>query len=561
MVGDQRLRCAARLVRLAGLAVAWVLCIPRGEAAAQPPTAEPPLAGGPLRPPGPPGPPGVAAPPAGREPADPPVPMVSLRVRVPARAEPGKELEYRLLVENCSKAAAHHVRVRDRLPRGARLVRANPEPASRTGDLTWDFGTLAPCARKEIVVVIVPEVGAEIENNAYVQFEHGETVRTLVHRPDLRLRVLVPPRVPLHDPIAFRLQVTNVGLADAVDVLLKEQLPAELKFLTATPSTAGDNPLTWKLGTLPPGQSRSVEFSAASLSPGTFADRAEVTAAGGLRQEASAYVQVGERLLVVKSGPERRLVRREATYRITAINAGAEPLANVQVVNVLPRREEARREPPSADSSSFPEAAPAARQNTTTPQDIVFVAASDGGKREGDSIRWSLGTLKPGERRTVRMTIRAVVPGKARNVTTVTADGGLSAWNALWTQFEEAAGPVVEIDKGDDLFEVGRPATCRFRVVNAGAAPAAGVGLTVRVPDDWRLLRAGGRSAGRQGAGFVRFDPLPSLAAGEEAEYTVEVQASKPGPAPLRAELTTAPGTAPLLWEEVLTAENGKAQR
>jgi uncharacterized repeat protein (TIGR01451 family) len=452
--------------------------------------------------------------------------MVSLRVRVHARAEPGKELEYHLLVENCSKAEAHHVVVRDRPARGTRFVRANPEPKSREPDLLWDLGTLTPCTKKEIVVVVVPESGSEIENHAFVQFEHGQTVRTRINRPDLRLRVHAPPRVPLHDPVTFQLEVTNVGPADALDVVLKDDLPAELKFLTCKPSASGENPLTWKLGTLPPGQSRRVEYTAATLNAGTFADHAEVTAAGGLRQEASAYVQVGDRLLVAKSGPERRLVRRLTTYQVSVTNTGKEPAVNVQVENQLPR-----------DSN------------------ITFVNATAGGKVVGEYIRWSLGTLAPGERRSVQVAVRAGTPGKFKNVTSVTADGGLSAWNAVWTQFEEAAGPVVEIDKGDEPFEVGRPTTCRVRVLNPGPAPAARVGLTVRVPDDWRLLRAGGRTNARQGTGLVTFDPLPTMAAGEEAEYSVEVQATRAGPAHLRAELTTAAGTVPLVWEETLTGE------
>ncbi len=521
----ERVRRLRRLVWLAALVVVGLLGIRGGPARAQFATPEPPLAGAPGAPVAPPRPvpaPGKA--PAAREPGDPPVPMVSLRVRVPARAEPGKELEYRLQVENSSKAEAHHVLVRDRLPPGARLIRTSPDPKSRQPDLIWDLGTLAPCAKKEIIVVIVPETGSEIENNAFVQFEHGQRVRTRINRPDLRLRVLAPPRVPLHDPITFQLEVTNVGPADAVDVVLKDQLPAELKFLTSKPSASGENPLTWKLGTLAPGQSRRVEYSAASLKADTFSDHAEVTAAGGVRQEGSAYVQVGDRLLVAKSGPERRLVRRLTTYQITVTNTGTEAAANVQVANQLPK-------------------------------DITFVNATADGKLVGDRIRWSLGTLAPGARRSIQVAVRAGIPGKFKNVTEVTADGGLSAWHAVWTQFEEAAGPVIEIDRGEDLIEVGRPATCRVRVLNPGTAPAARVGLTVRVPDDWRLLRAAGRSTGRQEPGVVRFDPLPHLAAGEEAEYTVEVQATKPGPAPLRAELTTAAGTAPLVWEETLTAE------
>ncbi len=517
---DRQLRSPARLGRLAGLAVAWVLSA-CGGVPAQFLTPEPPLAGAAAAPVAPPAPPQ-----AGRESADLPVPVVSLRVRVPARAEPGKELEYHLLVENCSKAAANHVLVRDRLPRGARFVRADPPPTAREPFLTWDLGTLAPCVKKEIVVVILPESGADIENNAYVQFEHGQTVRTLIHRPDLRLRVHAPPRVSLHDAVTFQLEVTNVGLADAADVVLKDEIPEKMSFVNSKPSTSGENPLTWKLGTLRPGQGRSVEFSAASLSPGSFTDRAEVTAAGGLRQEASAYVQVGERLLVVISGPERRLVGRVTTYQVTVVNTGTEPAANVRVVNKL-------------------------REDST--RDVEFVHATDNGKLVGDTVSWSLDTLQPGARRSVQVAVKSRSPGQFKHITNVTADGGLFVKHGVWTHFEEGSGPVVEIDKGGDPFEVGRPATCRVRIVNSG--PAATAGLTVRVPGDWRLLRAGGRSAGRQGAGFVRFDTLPTLAAGEEAEYTLEIQPSKPGPARLRAELTTAAAPTPLVWEETLTAE------
>src|SRR5439155_20596385 len=45
------------------------------------------------------------------QPPDPPTPVVVLRVRVPASVAAGQELEYRICVENCSPAAAHHVLV------------------------------------------------------------------------------------------------------------------------------------------------------------------------------------------------------------------------------------------------------------------------------------------------------------------------------------------------------------------------------------------------------------------------------------------------------------------
>src|SRR5947209_5271854 len=109
-------------------------------------------------PPGPPArlPPGPAPAPADPRAADPPVPTVSVRVRVPAEAVPGEELTYRITVTNCSRAAAHHVTVRNPLPGGVRFVRATPEPTEMSPVLLWKLGTLAPCARKEITLIVNP---------------------------------------------------------------------------------------------------------------------------------------------------------------------------------------------------------------------------------------------------------------------------------------------------------------------------------------------------------------------------------------------------------------------
>src|SRR5262249_2349257 len=125
--------------------------------AAQPPqTPEPPLAPA-LGSPGvrdvPPGPPGVRdvptpgtpprvrlppTPPVGEQPivaavgthcpVDPPAPVVSIKVRVPACAASGEDLEYRIHVENHGKTPAHHVIVRNPLPANTTFVRATPPP-------------------------------------------------------------------------------------------------------------------------------------------------------------------------------------------------------------------------------------------------------------------------------------------------------------------------------------------------------------------------------------------------------------------------------------------------
>src|SRR5262249_26842283 len=52
---------------------------------------------------------------------DPPTPVVKIRVRVPACEVTGQELKYCICVENCSRANAHHVLVKNALPKNARF--------------------------------------------------------------------------------------------------------------------------------------------------------------------------------------------------------------------------------------------------------------------------------------------------------------------------------------------------------------------------------------------------------------------------------------------------------
>src|SRR5262249_36545801 len=139
-----------------------------GRSAQNPPsTPEPPLAD--FTPPAPR--PLVTAPaPSFPRLADPPVPVVALRVRVPASVSAGQEIEYRICVENSSSAAAHHVQVRDPLPANARFVRATPEPTAQEPELLWDLGTLEARACREIVLVLAPTDGGEVRNCARVQF-------------------------------------------------------------------------------------------------------------------------------------------------------------------------------------------------------------------------------------------------------------------------------------------------------------------------------------------------------------------------------------------------------
>ncbi len=185
--------------------------------------------------------------PLGPGPVDPPAPVVAIRVRVPATASAGQELEYRICVENLSQAAAHHVIVRNPLPANARFVRANPEPSSKDPELIWELGTLQGCACREIVLVLAAAGVGDVKNCARVQFEHGQCVTTRIARPALSLRKNGPTQAFVNETLRFQLIVTNTGATELTGVTLTDTLPPELEY------AGGQKQLTWDLGTLAPG--------------------------------------------------------------------------------------------------------------------------------------------------------------------------------------------------------------------------------------------------------------------------------------------------------------------
>lgn len=454
-----------------------------------------------------------------RDAVDPPTPVVAIRVRVPSTAAPGKDLEYRLLVENSSRAAAHHVVVRVPVPTATRYVSAKPEsgtPAA-SGSLSWQLGTLEGGARREVILTLAPTGAEDIVLCARVSFEHGECVRTRMAKPALQVRKTGPERALLHDVMKFAVEITNNGQAEAADVVLIDDLPPGLDFLNSTSATTGNVPLTFKLGTLGPGQRRRVEYEVISQKIGTFENKVVVTAAGGLRQEASRKVVVGEpKLVLVKTGPKRRSLDRPAAYQLTVSNPGSMAATNVQLADELFYDEKART-------------------------GLEFVGASDGGRAVGNDVRWSLGTLAPGARRTVNLSLRARQAGTFANVASVKADRDLSARASATTEFETPTGLTLDVEKSDDPVAVGKTTTFTFRVRQRGGAAASKVGLSVTLPEELKVTDARGPSAGSQDRQTVTFALLGLLEPGVDAVYVVTAQARTAAEVKVRAEANTDP--------------------
>jgi uncharacterized repeat protein (TIGR01451 family) len=432
-------------------------------------------------------------------PEDPAVPMVALRVRVPAAAGLGQEVEYHLCVENCSAAAAHHVLVRNPLPANARFVRANPEPAARDPELLWQLGTLEPGARREILLVLVPTGPGDLENCARVQFEHGQCVCTRIAQPGLQLRKQGPRQAAVNETLAFQLTVTNTGAIELSGVVVTDSLPAGLEHASR------QNALRWDVGTLAPGQSRTLEYHVVAKRAGRLCNRSVAVADGGLRQEAESCVTVGEaKLTLAKTGPERGYVKSAAAYQLTVRNAGILPLANVVLVDPVPSQ-------------------------------MSFVS-SRGGHLLGNEVRWSIGALEPEESRTVDVVLRAQSAGKICNRAAATADRGLRAEAEACTEFVGVPALLLEVVDTDDPVEVGAETSYIILVRNQGTVPATSIRIEAEVPAQMEVFRVTGPADHLMEGRKLLFKTF-NLPPRGQARFEVHVKAKVPGDVRFKVDL------------------------
>jgi uncharacterized repeat protein (TIGR01451 family) len=291
--------------------------------------------------------------------------------------------------------------------------------------------------------------------------------------------------------------------------------------------------LTWKIGTIAPGQTRRVNFQVIADKAGSWTTQVRATAQGITQPaDGSTTVTVGEpKMAVIVTGPARRLVNRPAAYQITVANPGTIALTGVKVVDKIPA-------------------------------DITFVNASAGGRHVGDQVQWDLGTIPPGSRKLMQMIVRSAKPGEFTNVATTSAEHNQEARDAVLTVFETPKTLAIEIEKAADPVDAGQDALYTIRLINPTNAPISNLGLTVTVPDELKINEneIRGPTPGRANQQTIKFGSLPGLAAGQEAAYSIPLKALSAGSARLKVQLTSdaLPAGSVITQEENLTVVQSK---
>jgi uncharacterized repeat protein (TIGR01451 family) len=459
-------------------------------------------------------------------------PELALALTGPPSLALGQESPYTITLTNPGQLPLKSMTVRYTQPQGVQYVRSNPPVIIEGDQLIWTLGELAAGGSRDLSVTFRQQQPVRVDHRVTVASEEGlrdeKSIPTLGTQPGLKMALTGPATGAVGVPIPYRVTLTNPGSGPATNIMLRASFDAALE------ADSGANPLDLQLSEpLAPGQSRDIPLSLKPKSAGTAVVRVTVTADGGLTEQGQHAVDVRDAKVGLSiAGPLVRFAGRPQTWSLEASNSGATSLANVAVRQQLP-------------------------------PEVEFVSATEDGRLTGREIAWNLGTLKPGERRSVKATVNAVALTAGTKVNAqVTGqpevEGVASSPAAVVradaeTTLEIRGIPAFRMEVNEDTnpVQVGGHTRYRIEVTNQGSLRGSQVQVTATIPKQMKFISAdGGPVTNKLEGDRLTFAPRDGLEPQQTWIYTVELEAAEAGDARFQAELRAATLGQPVIVQQ-----------
>ena len=453
-------------------------------------------------------------------PAGPQQPELTVEKVAPPEATVGEPLIYAIRVKNVGNSAAHDVIVEDRIPRGTTLEGTIPQAELSDKRLVWRLGKMEPDQEQTIRIKVVPTDSGEIGSVATVRFVAEVAATTRITTPSLSLDMSGPREIAVGEQATFRFTVTNNGESDARNVFVRNLLPAGLEH-------PGGDDIEYEVGTLPAGESRSVELTVTGVEAGQCQTKGLVSTGSTTRSEAVVDVNViGSRLLIQRQGPRRRFVGSTAEYATHVSNRSSGTLQQITIIEQVP-------------------------------EGLELAGIPEGGQYDAQrrTITRQIAELAPGASTTFRTNLMARDQGTWNGVVRATDAAGNKA--SVTTPLEVAGFPSLAFD----LEHAGRPVAVGERVAlrlvvrNRGTGAAEDVQALFEIPDNLTFVNAEGPVSFEQEGRFVRFASLSSIEAEGEESFDIVLTAAGPGTTRVSAQLLTPGLTEPLRHDEAVVVE------
>ena len=444
----------------------------------------------------------------------------------------GQYLTYTFVVKNTGPSPAANVVYTQDLPAGVTFLSANSNvgTASETGGVvTGNIGTLAANAAATITVVVIPgpsdppsisSTGSVVATGTDTNpSNNSATVTTNVNAAiDLAVVLTASPSPSLvGQNLTYTIQVTNKGPSPATNVVLTQNLPSHVAFVSATSSvgTAAESAgvVTGNIGTLAAGATAMVSVivtpdmnatpSVTSTASVTAAET-DTNSANNTTSLTTSVKPVSDLAVVITRNPSPVEVGQNLTYTIKVTNNGPSLATGVVLTDDLTSNA-------TFDSASVDTGGTPTFSNGMLVTDI-------GGLASGQTSTLTI---------IVTPTATAVSIGATASVLGNEIDPNLG--NNV-TGVTTAVTPVADLVLGTDSanprpVQVGQSLTYSIHVTNFGPSPAAGVVMTQDLPAGFTFVSATPSVGTATQSGGVVTANLGTLASGATATLTVVVTA------------------------------------
>lgn len=357
--------------------------------------------------------------------------LVQLSMQMPPEVTLGQEFMYEL--NAVAAACVGNVVITDVVPAGATYVRSEPAAEVQGQNLIWRFAEMDPGASQNIKVWLRADQEGRLTSCAMVDALPRVCSSTTVGKPALAITKSGPETAQIGTDVTYTIVVSNTGSAVAQAVTVTDTIPDGLSH------TSGQRQLSFEVGDLRPGESKSIPLTLRADQRGRFCNTAVAASpnAGQVNAEAcTTVVQPGVK--ITKTTNDRELlINRTATYAIVVSNTGDIPLTDVVVTD---------------------NAAP----GTT-------IASAEGATVSGNTATWNIGQLDAGQQRELTVKVVSERPGEFCNRASVSNAQGVSADPAeACTRWLGVTGVLVEVVDDPDPIQIGENTTFTIRVTNQG---------------------------------------------------------------------------------------------
>jgi uncharacterized repeat protein (TIGR01451 family) len=198
----------------------------------------------------------------------------------------GTPFSYLLTVTNLGPDTATGLVLTDLLPATVTFNSSSVACTPVGTTLTCPLPNLAPGASQTVTITVTPnapgtitDVAAVVGSNTNVATD-VETTQVIL-AADLAVTKTANATAQVNQGLTYTVTVTNNGPSTATGVTLVDTLPAGVRFISATPTQGTciltGTTLTCLIGTLLPGQTKTVTILVVPLRPGTLTNTATVS--------------------------------------------------------------------------------------------------------------------------------------------------------------------------------------------------------------------------------------------------------------------------------------------